>query len=111
LAISREEPGKLSEFGDNQPAKEPANLQDLRVRRDSPVADSRDAFLELKNQLKTEIIAQASPAVDLSDRNQARPFVHDCLDDLLEKKGIVLNRNEKRQLLDAIVADLIVPRS
>jgi hypothetical protein len=55
--------------------------------------------------------AHADPEVDLSERSQTRPFVHDCLNDLLEKRGIVLNRNEKRQLLDELVADLMQNRS
>jgi hypothetical protein len=39
-----------------------------------------------------------------------RPYVHDRLDVLLEERGIVLNRGEKRQLLEAIVADLLDSR-
>jgi hypothetical protein len=55
--------------------------------------------------------AHADPEIDLSERSQARPFIHDCLNDLLEKRSIVLNRNEKRQLLDELVADLMENRS
>ena len=46
------------------------------------------------------------PALDVADRAQIRPFVHDRLDGLLDERGIVLNRGEKRQLLEAIVAEL-----
>ncbi|MFO7663511.1 MAG: hypothetical protein R6X18_13080 [Chloroflexota bacterium] len=55
--------------------------------------------------------AQADPEIDLSDRSQVRPLAHDCLNDLLEKRGVVLNKNEKRQLLDELVADLMASRT
>jgi hypothetical protein len=87
------------------------NIQELRVRRDSPNAGSRDVFMEMRKQLKAELIAYADPTLDLTDRNQVRPYVHDCLDNLLAKRELVLNKDEKRQLLDEIVADLIKHRS
>lgn len=83
------------------------DLRELRVRRDSPSPGTRDAFLELKNRLCEQILRQIEPDLDLSQRSQVRPYVHDRLDGLLETQGIVLNRGEKRQLLEAIVADLI----
>lgn len=87
------------------------DLRELRVRRDSPVFGARDAFLELKNALCDQILAELEPGIDLSQRSQVRPYVHDRLDALLEERGIILNRSEKRQLLEAIVADLINSQS
>lgn len=87
------------------------DLREIRVRRDSPSPGTRDAFLELKNTLCDQILKQIEPSIDLSQRSQVRPFVHDRLDGLLEEHGIVLNRSEKRQLLEAIVADLINTRA
>lgn len=83
------------------------DLRDIRVRRDSPIQGARDAFLELKNDLSRQIIDQLAPELDLSQPSQVRPYVHDRLDAILETRGIVVNRNEKRQLLEAIVADLL----
>lgn len=83
------------------------DLRELRVRRDSPAPGSRDAFIDLKNQLAAHILVHLEPGIDVGQRSQIRPYVHDRLDDLLEARGIVLNRGEKRQLLEAIVADLI----
>lgn len=100
----------MTDISKPKSSPEQVNLQELRVRRDSP-AGSRDVFLDLKQQLEAEIVAHADPGLDLTDRGQVRPFVHNCLDDLLVKMGIVLNKNERRQLLDAIVADLTDRRS
>jgi hypothetical protein len=81
-------------------------LSEIRVRRDSPTVGARDAFLDLKNQLCRQLLSRRDPALDLTNRTQIRPFVHDSLDGLLDERGIVLNRGEKRQLLEAIVAEL-----
>jgi hypothetical protein len=91
---------------DNRGTTGPDDLSEIRVRRHSPLMGARDAFLDLKNELCDQIRGQLPPGADLPQRSQVRPFVHDRLDALLEERGIVLNRGEKRQLLEAIVADL-----
>jgi hypothetical protein len=83
------------------------DLRDIRVRRDSPAVGSRDAFLDLKARLCAQLRREREPGMDFAERSQVRPFVHDRLDALLEAQGIVLNRSEKRQLLEAIVAELL----
>jgi hypothetical protein len=83
------------------------DLREMRVRRDSPVSGARDAFLELKQEIGNQLRNQLDPGVDRAQRSQLRPFVHDRLDAMLGERGVVLNRGEKRQLLEAIVADLI----
>lgn len=88
-------------------AVDPDELREIRVRRNSPVQGTRDAFLELRNKLYGQIRQEMGPDTDLSQPSQLRPYVHDRLDTLLEDQGIVVNRSEKRQLLEAIVADLI----
>jgi hypothetical protein len=93
-------------LNDNSRTGDTEDLSELRVRRDSPAAGSRDAFLELKNTLCGQILKQLEPGIDVTQRAQIRPYVHDRLDGLLEERGIVLNRSEKRQMLEAIVAEL-----
>ena len=95
----------------NRRAIDADDLREIRVRRDSPSPGTRDAFLDLKNSLCDRILREMDPTIDLSQRSQVRPYVHDRLDPLLEERGIVLNRSEKRQLLEAIVADLIHSRT
>lgn len=82
------------------------DLAEIRVRRDSPATGARDAFLDLKNQLCAQLLATRDPDMDLTERTVVRAFVHERLDGLLEERAIVLNRSEKRQLLEAIVAEL-----
>ncbi len=94
-----------------QRANDADDLREIRVLRDSPSPGARDAFLELKNTMSEQILREMDPTIDLSQRSQVRPYVHDRLDALLEEHGSVLNRSEKRQLLEAIVADLIHSRA
>ena len=95
-----------AELNNNGEPNDTDDLREIRVRRDSPVGGARDAFLELKNNLCGQILDQLEPGIDVTQRSQIRPYVHDRLDGLLEERGVVLNRSEKRQLLEAIVADL-----
>ena len=100
-----------NENKDNERSTKADDLRELRVRRDSPSPGARDAFLELKNRLCEQLLLHIEPELDRSQRAQVRPYVHDLLDGLLETQGIVMNRSEKRQLLEALVADLIHSRS
>ncbi|RIK18962.1 MAG: hypothetical protein DCC51_09665 [Anaerolineae bacterium] len=91
---------------DNDRRNKDEDLSELRVRRDSPVPGTRDAFLELRDKLCAQILRTLEPGIDVTQRAQIRPYVHDRLDALLEERNIVLNRGEKRQLLEAILTGL-----
>ena len=91
----------------NHTERRDADLHDIRVRRDSPAAGARDALVDLKTHLCAHLRRQRPPGMAFAERSQVRPFVHDRLDALLDAQGIVLNRNEKRQLLEAIVTELL----
>lgn len=85
---------------------DPDDLENIRVRRDSPMAGNRDAFLQLKARLCEEMLSELDPAIDVTDNAQLRPYVHERLDILLPEMKLVLNRAEKRQLLEAVVEEL-----
>lgn len=91
---------------DDNRANRTEDLSEIRVRRDSPVLGTRDAFLELRDKLCDQILRTLEPGIDVTQRSQIRPYIHDRLDVMLEERGIVLNRNERRQLLEAILAGL-----
>lgn len=91
---------------DQNDAAESSGLQELRVRRNSPSTGARDAFQDLRVRLRQIIAADLHPELDPADLNRLRPFVHERLNRLLDESALVLNRAEKRQLLEAIVLDL-----
>jgi hypothetical protein len=91
---------------DEEGSENTADLSEMRVRRGSPTPGARDAFVSLKNSLSGKIIDSLDPELDLSDAAKVRPYVQHQIDVLLERSGTILNRSEKRQLVEAIVADL-----
>ena len=91
---------------DNWQEPNAGELEDIRVRRDSPSSGNRDAFVQLKARLCRELLAELDPTFDLTDKTQLRRFVHERLDVLLPEMNLVLNRAEKRQLMEAIVEEL-----
>jgi hypothetical protein len=84
-------------------------LHELRVRRDSPAVGTRDAFQEWRVRFRRVIGGELPPEIDPTDLNRLRPIVHERLNQLLGEHALVLNRAEKRQLLEAIVLDLSTP--
>ena len=94
------------ENSDNWHEPKAGELDDIRVRRDSPSAGNRDAFVQLKARLCQELLADLDPSIDLTDKTQLRPYVHGRLDRMLPEMNLVLNRAEKRQLMEAIVEEL-----
>lgn len=94
-----------ADFNRDDPSHQ-EDLRDIRIRRNSPVQGSRDAFLELRARLLDRILEGIEPDIDTAQPFQVRRYVRDRLHILLEEDGIIVNRNEKRQLLEAIVADL-----
>jgi len=84
---------------------EPSRLQELRVRRDSPTA-GRDAFVMLVSQLQQQLVAELGHQLDLSDPAQARATIQEKLEKILAGEKLLLNRNEKRQVVEAILRDL-----
>lgn len=91
---------------DEESSANSADMSEMRVRRDSPAPGARDAFASLKNLLSAQIVDTLDPELDLSDAAMVRPYVQHHINVLLERSGTVLNRSEKRQLVEAIVADL-----
>lgn len=86
-------------------APQPQDLQSLRVRRDSPTKGSRDAFADLQRHL-VEKVSEEYLCFEDESRPQLRTLAGKRLDLVLLEAGLVLNRSERRQLLEAIVAQL-----
>lgn len=75
------------------------------MRRGSPVA-GRDAFVMLVSQLQEQLLAGLDQELDLSDPALARAVIQEKLEIILANEKLVLNRNEKRQVVEAILRDL-----
>ncbi|MCA9961238.1 MAG: CpaF family protein, partial [Anaerolineales bacterium] len=86
---------------------EPSKLQELRVKRASPAAGSRDAYVDLKNRVQQRLIAELDPGMDISQTAEVRSTIQEMFEAMLAEESIVLTRNEKRRLFEAIVAEIL----
>jgi len=86
---------------------EPSKLQELRVKRASPAVGSRDAYVELKNRVQQRLIAELDPSMDITQTAEVRATIQEMFEAMLAEESIVLTRNEKRRLFEAIVAEIL----
>ena len=86
---------------------EPSKLQELRVKRASPAAGSRDAYIDLKNRIQQRLIAELDPSMDLTKTAEVRATIHEMFEAMLAEESIVLTRKEKRRLYESIVAEIL----
>jgi pilus assembly protein CpaF len=89
--------------GDDRVSK----LQELRVKRTSPVTGSRDAFVDLKNRIQQKLIAELDPSIDIRQTAEVRVTIQEMFETMLADEQIVLSRNEKRALFEQIVAEIL----
>ncbi|MFO7681087.1 MAG: CpaF family protein [Chloroflexota bacterium] len=82
-------------------------MQELRVKRSSPVVGSRDAYVDLKNRVQQKLIAELDPSIDITQTAEVRTTIREMFEAMLEEESIVLTKNEKRRLFEAIVAEIL----
>lgn len=92
---------------DNDPNAESSKLQELRVRRASPAPGSRDAYLDLKNRIQQRLIAEMDPGMDVTQTAEVRATIQEMFDAILDEENISVTRPERRQLFEAIVAEIL----
>ncbi len=86
---------------------EPSKLQELRVKRASPATGSRDAYIDLKNRVQQRLIAELDPTMDITKTAEVRATINEMFEAMLAEESIVLTRNEKKRLFEAITAEIL----
>ncbi len=86
---------------------EPSKLQELRIKRASPAVGSKDAYVDLKNRVQQRLIAELDPGMDITQTAEVRSTIKEMFEAMLAEESIVLTRNEKRRLFEAIVAEIL----
>jgi pilus assembly protein CpaF len=86
---------------------EPSKLQELRVKRASPATGSRDAYIDLKNRIQQRLIAELDPTMDITKTAEVRATISEMFEAMLTDESIVLTRNEKKRLFEAITAEIL----
>ena len=87
--------------------EQPSRLQEMRVKRQAPVASSRDAYLDLKSRIQNKLIAELDPSMDISQTGEVRSTIEEMFEAILMEENIVLSRNERRRLFEQIVAEIL----
>ncbi len=82
-------------------------LQELRIRRASPMPDARDAYDELKGHVLQVLAAGVDHKLEQGKKEASRTLIHQRLDELLAEENIILTRNEKRRLSEDVTAELL----
>ncbi len=95
------------EKGEPEAAQAPSRLQDLRVKRSSPTANSRDAYVDLKTRIQQRLIMEMDPSMDVSETAKMKSTIRELFESMLVEEQIVLTRTEKDKLFDQIVAEIL----
>jgi len=82
-------------------------LQEMRVKRQAPVAGSRDAYRDLKSRIQEKLIAELDPAMDITQTGEVRATIEEMFETILMEENIVLSRSERRRLFEQIVAEIL----
>lgn len=98
---------RIERSQDSTTQSDPSKLQELRVKRASPTVGSRDAYIDLKNRIQQKLIAELDPSMDITKTAEVRVTIQEMFEAMLAEESIVLTRNEKRRLFEAIVAEIL----
>jgi pilus assembly protein CpaF len=91
--------------GKEQPGA--SKLHELRVKRGAPGTGSRDAYADLKSRIQQKLIAELDPSLDISQTAELRETIQELFETMLHEEQIALSRNEKRELFEQIVAEIL----
>lgn len=66
-----------------------------------------NSFFELKRKVQIALIAELDPKLDLTQTAQVRRNIEEQFNRILEQQGIVLNRQDRNRLFEAITAEIL----
>jgi pilus assembly protein CpaF len=66
-----------------------------------------NSFHDLKRKVQTALIAELDPKADLTQVAQVRRTIEEQFNRILEQQGIVLNRQDRNRLFEAIAAEIL----
>lgn len=84
-----------------------AQLNEMRLKRASPKPDGRNAY----EQLKVLVIERLSALIDAEpgslDNAELRLFLLEKYGELLLEERIILNRSERRKLIEDVLSEVL----
>jgi pilus assembly protein CpaF len=90
--------------------EERSRLADMRVRRQAvPTGQSRTAdgsYVDLKVRVQNKLLSEIDPSMD-AQSPEVRATIEELFNTILNEEGIVLNRRDRQQLFESIVAEIL----
>jgi hypothetical protein len=91
--------------------EEAKKLDEMRLKRASPKPDGRNAYEQLKIFITERLTAYIdSEQEELNDKD-LRPLLLDKFGEMLIEERIVLNRSERRKLIEDVLNEVLDPDS
>ena len=90
---------------------EVAKLNEMRLKRASPKPDGRNAYEQLKNHVTERLLAFINSEQEDFDETNLRPMLLDKFSEMLVEERIVLNRSERRELIEDVLSEVMGPDS
>jgi pilus assembly protein CpaF len=104
--------GQYSSYSNQPPRASGSNDGGAASRypapQQNPAAAARDNNLfELKRKVQAALISEMDPKMDLSQTAQVRRTIEELFNRILEQQSIVLTRNDRQRLFEAIAAEIL----
>jgi pilus assembly protein CpaF len=79
----------------------------LAAAPNAPGNAKEAGFYDLKRKVQNALIAELDPKMDLTQTAQVRRTIEEHFNRVLEQQGIVLNRQDRNKLFEAITAEIL----
>jgi pilus assembly protein CpaF len=83
---------------------------DPRLLGNGPIGGAgakENNFFELKRKVQNALITELDPKLDLSQTAQVRRVIDEHFNRILSQQGIILNRQDRTRLFEAIIAEIL----
>ncbi len=91
---------------DSEARSRMASLQARRVAAPG-VSAQRDTYSDLKTRVQNRLLAELDPSTDVTKTNEVRNTILELFEQVLAEENIVLTRQEKQRLFEAITAEIL----
>ncbi|MAS36161.1 MAG: type II secretion system protein E [Anaerolineaceae bacterium] len=68
---------------------------------------SDNSYMDLKTRVQNKLLSELDQTMDISQRAQVRTHIEELFNSILADESLVLSRNERQRLFEAIVADIL----
>ena len=66
-----------------------------------------NAYVDLKTRVQTRLLMELEPSVDLTKKQEVRAHIEELFNAILAEESMVLARQERQRLFEAIVAEIL----